>query len=362
MVESVTALQQLSDCELVAEVTRLAASERVAIAKLVSALSELDARRLYLGLECSSMFIYCTQVLHLAEHAAFNRIEVARAARRFPIIFTLLADGRVHLSAVRLLAPHLTEANHQALLLEASHKSKREIEEIVARLQPRPDAPSSIRRILSTKAPHLQTTQPLRPECDRRHLESSLTQVMAERAATPIQAQRPVTKPLAPGRYKIQLTVAEETYRKLRRVQDLLRHRVPDGDLVTIFDRALTLLLADVEKSKVAATERPRASSGPTNMSRRVPAGVRRAVWARDGGRCRFEGAVGRCCETGRLEFHHVIPYARGGPTTADNLELRCAAHNRYEAEQCFGLFVRETFDRDEAARDALNLPEVVPA
>jgi hypothetical protein len=70
----------------------------------------LDARRLYLGQGCSSMFTYCTQVLNLAEHAAFNRIEAARVARRFPIIFELLADGRIHLSAVRLLAPHLTEA------------------------------------------------------------------------------------------------------------------------------------------------------------------------------------------------------------------------------------------------------------
>jgi hypothetical protein len=34
------------------------------------------------------------------------------------------------------------------------------------------------------------------------------------------------------------------------------------------------------------------------------------------------------------------MPYARGGSTTVDNLELRCAAHNHYEAEQCFGLFV----------------------
>jgi hypothetical protein len=53
-----------------------------------------------------------------------------------------------------------------------------------------------------------------------------------------------------------------------------------------------------------------------------------------------------RCSETGFLEFHHVVPFASGGSTTADNLELRCAAHNRYEAEQYFGggmpMFVKE--------------------
>ena len=71
------------------------------------------------------MFTYCTQVLHLAEHAAYNRIEAARAARRFPAILKLLADGSVHLSAIRLLAPHLTQENHTDVLREASHKSKR---------------------------------------------------------------------------------------------------------------------------------------------------------------------------------------------------------------------------------------------
>jgi len=74
--------EHLSDPDLIAEVIRLAAFERKAIAALVSALAELDARRLYLGQGCSSMFTYCTQVLRLSEHAAFNRIEAARAARR----------------------------------------------------------------------------------------------------------------------------------------------------------------------------------------------------------------------------------------------------------------------------------------
>ena len=47
---------------------------------------ELDARRLYLGEGYSSLFTYCTQALHLAEGAAYNRIETARAARRFPMV------------------------------------------------------------------------------------------------------------------------------------------------------------------------------------------------------------------------------------------------------------------------------------
>ena len=37
------------------------------------------------------------------------------------------------------------------------------------------------------------------------------------------------------------------------------------------------------------------------------------------------------------LEFHHVVPYAEGGETTASNIELRCRRHNRFEAERWFG-------------------------
>jgi 5-methylcytosine-specific restriction endonuclease McrA len=108
-------------------------------------------------------------------------------------------------------------------------------------------------------------------------------------------------------------------------------------------------MLEDLEKKKIAATERPRPTVAADKHARHIPAEVRRTVWARDGGRCRFDGPHGRCTETGFLEFHHLVPYAAGGATTADNLELRCAAHNRYEAEQYFGrefpMFVREEWE-----------------
>src|SRR5262245_57498489 len=98
-------LSRLSDRELLAEVKRLVRCEREATCRLVAHLSELDQRRLYLAEGCSSLFTYCTQVLRLSEHAAYGRIEAARAARRFPVILELLARGAVNLTAVGLLAP-----------------------------------------------------------------------------------------------------------------------------------------------------------------------------------------------------------------------------------------------------------------
>ena len=101
---------------------------------------------------------------------------------------------------------------------------------------------------------------------------------------------RPVVAPLAPDRYRVQFTVSKENYDKLRRVQDLLCREVPDGDPAAIFDRALTLLLREVEKKKLAATTKPRRSRGAKDGSRDIPAHVRRVVWKRDGGQCAFAG------------------------------------------------------------------------
>ncbi len=150
----------------------------------------------------------------------------------------------------------------------------------------------------------------------------------------------PVVAPLAPERYRVQFTASAETYAKLRLAQDLLRHQIPDGDIGQVLDRALTVLVDALTKQKLAATARPRTSRPPTRGSRHIPAAVKRVVWARDEGRCAFVSRKGhRCTERGRLEFHHVRPYAAGGPATVDNIQLRCRAHNGYEAAQLFGPF-----------------------
>src|SRR5690348_8916695 len=137
----------LSDDELLATVRHLATRECHATVALVRSLIELDVRRLYLGEGYSSLFTYCTQALHLAEGAAYNRIEAARAARRFPDILAALEDGAVTLTTVRLLAPHLTMANHQDVLACARHKGKREVEALIASLRPLPSVASTIRKL-----------------------------------------------------------------------------------------------------------------------------------------------------------------------------------------------------------------------
>ena len=340
---------ELSDLELLATVHRLAAEERHAIALLIASLAELDARRLYLGEGCSSMFTYCTQVLHLSEHAAYGRIEAARLARRFPVILEQLADGAMTLTAIGLLAPHLKAENHRELLESARHKSKREVEQLVATLRPQPSVPASVRKLPSPAA----AARPVAPRTTLLDAtaEADIAPTMAGTVSVPrcdlppagtssAAARRAVIQPLAPERYKVQFTMDADAAAQLRRAQELMRHRVPDGDVGAIVTYALALLVERLETTKLAAAKRPRPprETASSSASRAIPAAVRREVWARDEGRCAFVGSVGRCTETSFLEFHHVHPYAVGGRAVIENTELRCRAHNQYEAELFFGV------------------------
>src|SRR4249920_2437588 len=131
-----TPLESLPDEELLRRLTALLHQSRRIEADLVAHIGEVDHRKLFAREACPSMFAYCTEVLHLSEHEAYLRITVARAAREHPVLLALLADGRLHLAGIAKLAPHLTCENRDSLLERAVHRSKREIEELVAELAP----------------------------------------------------------------------------------------------------------------------------------------------------------------------------------------------------------------------------------
>lgn len=297
--------RRLPEPELLDRILAAAGRERAATAEFLALLAECDRRRLHLEQGFHSIFSYCTTVLRQAEYSASNRIAAARACRRFPVVLERLADGSLNLGTLRLIAPYLEQDNHEALLDAARGRSRRYVEAMVAALAPMPEVPPSIQKQL---------------------------------VLGPVGAPRPAVAPLAADRYRVQFTVGETTSEKLRRAQDLLRREIPSGDPGAIFDRALSLLLEDVARRKMAETTNPRPARAPGEASRHVPAHVRRAVWLRDDGRCAFVADGGRRCEARAfLEFHHLEPFGHGGETTAENLSLRCSAHNAHEAERVYG-------------------------
>ena len=182
----------ISDDELLRRLSELLHKSRRVEAELVAHIGEVDVRRLYAREAGPSMFSYCTERLNLSEHEAYLRIGVARAARRHPMLLDVLAEGRLPLSAIARLAPHLTEGNRDAVLARAAGKSKREIEELIAELSPKPDVPSIVHKLPERRVkPRPVSAAELVPE----RVTFLHTPVAASSTAP---AKRPVVEPLSP--------------------------------------------------------------------------------------------------------------------------------------------------------------------
>jgi 5-methylcytosine-specific restriction endonuclease McrA len=318
-------LSALTDAELIARLPEVRRAERRAIAEVIATLGEVERRRLYLGEACSSMFAYCTERLGYSENEAHTRIAVARACLRYPEAMADLEAGVIHLTGLSLLAPRLTDHNASALLGEARGKSRREIEALLARWCPKSDVLPSItplgpRTLLEQGAPG-HAAGPVSGGAISREFEGSRARV----------------EPLSAASFRVEFTASAALRDKLEQARNLLSHAEPRGDLAAVIERALDQLIA-VETKRRSGAEKPRKHRETKSGSRHVPVAIQRAVRERDGHQCAFVGAEGRRCAAKRfLTIEHIEPFARGGPTTADNCCLLCSAHNSYRARQVFG-------------------------
>ncbi|MFN0061048.1 MAG: HNH endonuclease [Myxococcaceae bacterium] len=334
--------EALSDDALITRLHDVAAESCTLLADLLALLGEVDVRRLYLHRAYPSLFAYCVAELGLSEFAAYPRILVARLCRRFPAVLEALRAGRLHLAAARLLAPHLTEANCEVLLTEAKGRSKREVEEMVARIAPQASVPDSVRKLpVRQPADTGGETSGLVVASVARVAPSEIAPVQTP-AATPASAptlqrrSQAAVVPLAEDAFKVQFTAPRALRDKLREAQALLGA----DDVASVMEKALDALLIDIKKRRFALVPTPRKPPLPTvaGAERHIPAAILRAVYLRDEGRCTFEDDSGhRCNETRHLEFDHVQGFARMRQHNVEGVRLLCQAHNRLEAERLYG-------------------------
>jgi hypothetical protein len=314
-------------------------------AELLAALATVDKERLWADFAYPSLFEYVRNHLGFSESMAAKRIRVARLSVRAPQVLEVLREGRTHLCGLAAVAKWITAENAAEWVDKIAGKTKAQLEAMVSELvaaegSARP-APRSLLRPLPTAAPSA------RP---------------AEAAPGPAQAPQGALSPAAPeastrsrvpelssgllqqdALHRLHATISGSCKAKLERAQGLMAHSVARGDVSTLLERALDLLIAQEEKRRfgtrgvIGRGGVPKGTGG-RRRTRRIPAAVRRAVFDRDGGRCTYVDARGeRCgCEMG-VELHHVVPFARGGVHTADNLTLYCRAHNQRQGERDFG-------------------------
>ena len=252
-------------------------------------LAEVDRRDLYVDRGYSSLFSFCVEALGLTEDQACRRIRAVRAAAKAPEVLPLLESGELHLTGVSRLSKYMNEDNAHQLIERARNKSKKEVEAIIA--EEFPGANSTDDRVVAAT-----------PETFAFHFDGSAeAKALLDRA-----------KQLTP----------------------------PGTDIGEIFEEALALYVAKLEKRKNGKTDRPRSappSDAPAG-ARYVPAATKRAVHERDGGQCTFVSRDGkRCTERANLEYDHVCGSALGGKSTVDEVRLLCRTHNLHAARELYG-------------------------
>jgi hypothetical protein len=307
-----TTLQHHSNTRILEDLSRAVHQERRSLTAVLRLLAEVDRRALFAELGYFSLFEYCTEALRYSEHEAYLRIGVARAARRFPRLLDMIDRGELHLTGAARCAPHLSRDNERELLDAVVHKSKREIEQILAAMFPQPDLPDGIEPVSASPS-------------EKRH----------------------TVHPLAEDRFAVCFTASRRCVELLERARALSAHRHPRPGFAELVEAALESYVEKLEKQKFKETDRPRGQPAqaaqpaeplPSEDSRRIPAAVKREVYRRDGGRCTYVGPDGhRCSAQAFLEYDHILPVARGGTSNADNLRLRCFTHNQLTAKRELG-------------------------
>ncbi len=377
------------------------------MADFLVALSAFDARRGWVALGHANLFSFARVELGLSRSGAYWRLSAVRLVQRYPEVIEPLRDGRLCMSTTAELAKVLTGENRDEVLPRYFGLSAREAQEVTAALAPRPELPA---RDLVTRVERdrrLQPVEPGGPAAGRLPMATSTVAPTptgeavqtsglppAQLARRSVPPTRDDVEPLTADLRRLHVTVSREFLRELEMARDGLSHAIPGATTEQVLHAALQLLLekqarargqvkrprtvaptpqAPAEPDEVAP--RPPASDGScfgtateplhrrTGPREAIPAAVRRAVWARDQGRCAWPlDSGGRCGSTHRLELDHLEPWARGGESTVANLRVVCARHNALAARQAFGArtvgrYARSAARAEERASDTPSGP-----
>ena len=320
----------LSDRELLAQTSNLARVERHLQGAIIDHLAEIEARSLFLRRGFASLFEYAVRELGYSDAAAGRRIAAMRLCADNPHTRERLRDGSLSLSAA-------------AELQWAFDRQRRRV----------PAATTPAVAALPTEPPLVLDAvgrQKLVEEAagkSTRQVKRMLADLDPELAAA---ADR--VRPLGNGRYELKALIDAECQRGLEQLTGLLSHvdpRMTVGQLVGRLVRE-ALDRHDPSRRRPRTGSRPAVSATSTaqtgpgcdghaapapksrDSGRAIPAAVKREVWQRDGGRCRYvDPHTGRRCTSRHLlQIDHVLPYTLGGGSDPANLRLLCHAHHRH--------------------------------
>lgn len=390
----------LSDKQLLAQIEKIRGCEHRSTLEILTHLNEIERRKLHLKLGYGSLFDYCVQHLRYSTSGAGRRVAVARCIAKHPEVYDMLRSRVLTVTGVALVASVLKDDNKAEILGRIQNKSQREIDAIAARYRPpvalrdrvkpvavRIPEPSGPVQRSESKAPEHAGTVPATPArraCEKSNyshngsgheLSESMTRQNATARPNPVRVEQ---------RLLIQFLANKEFMKKYEEVRALLSQRLSNTSFDNVFGILIQEFLernsslykkarrekkSDARKTRapeerqtiekppaVAASNRARpqrraarTARGGTQRTRHIPVAVRDEVFVRDKSRCTYVGNTGRRCRsTHALQIDHIEPFTRGGASTASNLRLLCAKHNRLAAEEMLGPGYANRFRRRE--------------
>jgi hypothetical protein len=366
-------LGNLTSEELGRSAEELAVREKQNVARLIAHIAEIGERGYHLEMGYKSLFDFSVRRLNLSEGSVYRRTQVAGVCKRFPEILEALSEGRLHLTAASLIAPHLTRDNVEDLIGTVQGKTRREIEQFLVTLAPKEVFESSVRRqgspVTKTVGENAKTVA---PEGDT--AEQQQTQPAGETRT------RDLLEPATEERFNFRFSAGKEFTEKFRRLAEVLGIESPHAHLEEIFEQALESALDKKdpkrklerrrkrEAKKEAArpgeaekqTVETRSSNGTSGsgagspaVARGISSEVRERVLERAGYQCEYRGPEGdRCSSCTGLQVEHTKPFAIYRTHDEQYLRAFCPAHNLFAAEEYYGRqFIRQKIDAAGAER-----------
>ena len=355
-------LKGISNAELINQLKKLVSQEQDLTLQIIFHLAEVERRGLYLEMAYSTLFEYCRSEFGYSDASAWRRSSAAIAILKCPEAWDMLRQRRVSISVLCQISKVITPE----LLRQVVGKAKSDVELLIAALNPKSAHPDRSRPVMVPKTMPAQHEKPTAGEASHEIIAS----VPGDHSHS-LRREVNVTnvKLSFEQKYRLEGVVSKRVHEKLERCKTLLSRKYPEGvDYDTLFDELTEIFLNRRDPDRRVDRKKPHAKRAHANSgdTRHISIKVKNLVWKRDNGRCTFVGSNGkRCSSEFNLQFdHYPIPYARGGPSTVDNLRLLCAKHNKYTAEIKYGRQHIEKYHAKESPgvyRTGVGPPVVIP-
>ncbi len=304
-------LKNLSQSALISETKSAILEERRATTRILHCFREIESRMLYAEAGFSSLHEMAIKYFGLSEGAAHRRISAMRLLKEVPDLAPALEEGRISLSVA-------------STVQDFFRAEKREGKKTYDR-----DAKLELLKKMEGKS--------------KRHCEQAL------RTISPLLKPREKEKTLSADAIEVRFTMTPELAEKLGRLKGILAQQMKgDSSYAKLFEVMAELALKKVDpeakKERKSTPKKPAATppaqtSPARSQSRYIPAQIRREVWRKAQGQCEYVAPLtnSRCNSKYGLEYDHIVPFAKGGPTESDNLRLACRTHNTLAAVREFG-------------------------